>query len=258
MDGDSLLEDLFGANTETQQSPAFTETGMIFETGDGYTLIDASGKPLPGVRWANGQPEIMSYVFLKHSEPRRDRLYTIIGNEVSNLDCDRILYVLNFWVIFTKKGQKYIGRLEPVGMQFTCKSQMAIEDCGLLNLNGCAVKIDGEWKVYKYLMHLVEQANKVSYRIAPENLQGLLSDGFTASYLTYLCSEFGVQCSITSDDQIRAWRSTNQKAITVLKKIAELYKDCTASQISKALDLKQYLVSVLRYYISIKNLQDLK
>ena len=73
-------------------------------------LVDKRGKLVPDVEWDN-PPTILSGAFMIGRVNSKLAVYTIVGEAVRGAEVDSIELILNFWMIYEKRGSKYIARL---------------------------------------------------------------------------------------------------------------------------------------------------
>lgn len=250
----SFMDDLFnmGEVTDSSFNRQYDKT-IFVENEKKIALVGPQGNVLKDVGWSK-KPATLSYVFLRHSA-EKERLYTILGDCVEGSKCDRIIAVLNFWCVYLNGKDMYISHITPEGQKFKYTDTMKIEDYGLLAINGMVVKIDGEWKPYRYMMGLyVDSQPQSSKEVTQNRLLPLLFAGFSYNYLTDLCEQNGIIPNITIKDEVIQWEKSNRKSVEILKSITTIASHYTTKELRNALNLTAVLVAVFKIYTNTKDI----
>lgn len=231
------------------------ETLNVFEYDEEaelYYLINKRGKRVPYAEWA-ACPRLQSGVFLV----TYDKVFTVLGDEVKSLEADEVFAIINFWVYYRKGGQKYIARLEPLGLKFRIKVETPVDEVGFLSHEGCVIQNNGEWEIYNYdFGTLIRDTTVPDVSVTANKVNDLLKKGFTAKYLMYLVQDIGdtaVLGLLEYANTLGAWEKANQDFYRVIVKLSELIGDYSAEEIGSILGLKPYIVSVITQYLEINN-----
>lgn len=254
----SFVDDLFFDSrnyaVKSAQMTAIPAKDILQRNPDkSFTLLNTYGKATEAT-WLS-KPKVESYVFFRY----RNKLFTILGDEIQ-LGADTIEALLNFWVVYTQKGQMKIGRLVSTGTKFKIEYTLDIEDYGLLASKGTVVKQHGVWVPFKFLNGLVpDRKPSVSANFKNNLMMPLLKQGFTVSYLSALGQEAGVDLTVDHEDQIREWAEVNKFDTKILKSVSEiLKKQYPIAQILVKLDISRSVLTVLQYYSRVKKVADLQ
>lgn len=226
------------------------ETLNIFEYEDEtYYLVNKRGRRVPGAEWV-ARPRLQSGVFLATS----DKLFTVLGDEVK-LNASEILAIINFWVYYRKGPQRYIARLEPLGLKFRIKVETAVDDVGFLSHEGCVVLVNSEWLIYNYdFGTLIQDSTVPDVQITVPKIWDLLKKGFTEPYLLHLAKDtldMTLVRALNEGKTDAAWDAANEDFHKIIIKLSELIDDYSAEEIGSILGLKTYIVSVIAQYLEI-------
>lgn len=217
-----------------------------------YYLLNRKGKRVPNAEWSMS-PMLQSGVFLA----TYDKVFTVLGDEVKNLEADEIYAIINFWAYYRRGAQKYIARLEPLGLKFRIKVETPVEEVGFLSHDGCVIKNNGGWEIYNYDFGTLMHDNTIpDVNLTVDKVTDLLKKGFTAEYLTYLAQnndDTAVIDVLSFANTLAAWEKTNHDFCKVIIKLSELIGDYSAEEIGSILGLKPYIISVITQYLEINN-----
>lgn len=221
------------------------ETGFVY-------LVNRRGKRVPGAEWTQ-TPRLQSGVFLA----TYDKVFTVLGDEVNKLETDEVYAIINFWVYYRRGGQRYIARLEPLGLKFRVKAETPVEDVGFLSHEGCVIQSNGEWEIYNYAFGTLQRDVTVpDVQLSASQVYELLKKGFTDKYLIYLASMKSDMSSIqalSSANTLSAWEDANKDLYTVIVRLSELIGEYSAEQLGTILGLKPYIISIIMQYLEINN-----
>lgn len=216
-----------------------------------YYLLNKRGRRVPDAQW-NTIPRLQSGVFIA----TKNKIFTVLGEEVKGLEADTIFSIMNFWVYYERGEQKYISRLEPLGLKFRLKVETPIDEVGFLSHDGCVVKIDGRFIIYNYEFGtLIEDTTKPDVSFG-QDVTELLQLGFTVSYLRYLSNELGLGINLsnlTEYDTLCAWETANDDFTKIVMRLSEIMDSYTPSQLGQILGLRPYIISVITQYLEVNN-----
>lgn len=231
------------------------ETLRIFEQDeDGiyYFLVNKRGVRVPDAVW-DYCPKLQSGVFLATT----DKVFTVLGDQIKNLVADQIFAIINFWVYYRRGSQKYIARLEPLGLKFRIKVETPVEDVGFLSHDGCVIWDGAEWIIYNYdFGTLIVDETLPDVQITKAKVYELLKKGFSERYLLHLVGntdDISLKELLSCGKTFLAWEDANQDFHKVVVKLSELIDEYSADQIGSILGLKPYIVSVITQYLEIYN-----
>jgi len=225
---------------------------FVFNDDDEYYhLVDRRGREVKGAYWEE-IPQILSGVFvIKNSE-----VYTVIGDIVKNLEADKVLNIINFWVYYIRDGKQYVSRLEPLGLKFKAKSEIEIEQIGFLSHNGCVVMQHGEWVIYQADFGVLTKDSSTPHvTITADSVINIIKKGFTTEYIKTLVDEndYETLSVIKRVNVNELWSIANKDFINMIKKLYELTDTYSTERIGDSMGLKPHVVSVLMQYLEIKD-----
>jgi hypothetical protein len=245
-------DDKITSNSKTNFPPVF------ITKGDKQYLLRSDNTISSTLSWST-QPEILSYLFIKVEFGNQEMLYDILGKEVKDSKCSRIIAVLGFWVVFYKGSQMCVGRLIEDDLHFKISDVLKIENYGLLSNDGLVVKINGVWTAYRYSFGYLEDRDKVNLQDVTQNrITQLLASGFSSDYLMYLFQQKSQPTKIDRVLQVKAWTVANAKCVGVLKDLSHLASHWRVSDIKMTLNLSASITCVLRIYTTLRDVSGLK
>ncbi len=231
------------------------ETLSVFEYNDEdgiYYLVNKRGRRIPDAEWTT-RPRLQSGVFLA----TYNKVFTVLGDEVKSLNADEVFAIINFWVYYRRGGQRFIARLEPLGLKFRIKVETPVDDVGFLSHEGCVIQSEGEWLIYTYdFGTLIQDESVPDVQITVSKVNELLKKGFSERYLSYLVQDTNDMTLINTlshGNTFTAWESANEDFHKIIVKLSELIGDYSAEEIGSILGLKPYIVSVITQYLEIYN-----
>lgn len=233
-----------------------SKSHQVFKKEDDLVyLLDRAGRVVPNVQWS-AEPKILSGIFVIGHVDFKDIIYTVIGTPIKESSCDRILSILNFWVVFTSDNQLYIGRLDARGLNYKLRVVTAVDAVGLLTYKGCTLKINGEWIVYNYDFGCLTE-DPVAPRVVINafEISDYIKKGFTPEYIEYLgkCNNTPVTLPHTLN-QSQLWQEANDEFLNVLDKLAELSEKYSPPEIGRILGLLPCVVSAMVSYLKLKDI----
>lgn len=231
------------------------ETLNVFETvenADGcitYYLVNKKGRRVDGAVW-DKYPQLQSGVFLT----TKTKIFTVLGDEVKSFVADEIYCIINFWIYYKRDRQKYIARLEPLGLKFRYRAETPVSKLGYLSYDGCVFKNGGSWEIYTYSFGVLTIDERIpNVTVTRDKIKDIIKSGFSTDYLMTLTSDPYVMREIRQYDTMDMWKESNDDFTSIVSKLSTLTKEYSAEKIGSVLGLRPYIVSVVTQYLEINN-----